>query len=914
MTRRSVRSLRRAVSDVVRRPPGGRAAGDRETQVDADAVETVGAPRSPAADPRLERFWRRLARTVLDEELPEDAGFDRAVAQRILETTARGRAWSQFGRLVATGRGVDVAQAQTIRALCQANQRSTARALALGLAGDRGEEGARVGLAQVMFAAGAYRQAWQLLATEPVDRLARLVPVEALTCALATGSAESVATALELAAHEGDYDVATLLALSGRLLVTGHPEPARTVYERAARVDPAGLGAAELRTLENLRDWFHPDPVPPLAPGTISVGVIDYHSPDLDRSSKNIGDYVQTLAMLGNLARFGRARFSGPDGLGDLMEGLQRRVRPELRLDDGPGDDRAADVHLMPVSRDYSDGDPIPENTWLLAFGWHMHPLFLLGFGLPYHPNLNPVFLSFHLHRTSILTPAAVDYLRQYGPIGCRDWTTVDLLLSAGVDAFFTGCLTTTVNAVFPDRDQVEPAEQRVVAVIDLPRSVARRAKRPVHSISHMDSVYRHGGLVEGITAADELLAGYQRDYHRIVTRRLHSYLPATSLGVPVTFQPAVPGDARFAGLGGMQPGLPAFEDMRDGIRHLIERVFSRVLAGAGKDEVYAAWRELTADRVAQARARHLAPGPEPSAEVVAQVEELVARIRGSARRYGPHDAVDPDRVTDLAMPLDRGSRRFLPVALESVVAHASGPLRLWLTAREVDPTYHVWLAAAFPDLPITFLDVEGVTAGEISDSRQHSSASAMDRVLLPEVLPDVHRLVCLDVDTVTEGDVCELAATDLQGLPLAARSSSASASHTWRSAGDALDAEAAAELRRMMSARYAYDFATLNAGVVLLDLDRMRADGFTRAAAGLAAEFGLNDQELLNAYVGPQRAELDPRWNALPVQEEVTEPGIIHFAGVGKPWAEELAPYGERWRAYRARLEARVPAPAPTR
>ena len=48
-------------------------------------------------------------------------------------------------------------------------------------------------------------------------------------------------------------------------------------------------------------------------------------------------------------------------------------------------------------------------------------------------------------------TPEAIEYLMRYGPVGCRDWTTVYLLLSIGVPAFFSGCLTTTIDTVFPD-------------------------------------------------------------------------------------------------------------------------------------------------------------------------------------------------------------------------------------------------------------------------------------------------------------------------------------------------------------------------------------------------------------------------------------------------------------------------------
>lgn len=861
---------------------------------------TPTPPEPPARDHRLERFWRRMRRVLLGETDPS-VDFDRATAQRLIHLAARGRAWSVYGDLVTTGSTSEDAAVATIRALSEAGQRSTARAFAVALAGH--EEQARVGLAQVMFASGSYAQAWELLRTEPVERLGRWVPVEAVTSALASGGPEAVATARELGEHglpggRGPvYDPGTLLALAGRFLVTGHRDLAERLFAEAVGHD---LADDDAQTADNLSRWLGPERTVPSVEGAVSIGVIDYHSPDLGRSSKNIGDYVQTLAMLGNLARFSGVRFSGEEGIDELMVSLQARVRPELVRDGGD-----ARVRLMPVSRDFSSGDHIPENTWMLAFGWHMHPLYLLGFGLPYHPHLNPIFVSFHLHRTSILTPAAIDYLREHGPIGCRDWTTVDLLLSAGVDAFFTGCLTSTVSAVFPDRADVPAAAERVVAVIDLPPSVARGAKRRVETISHLDADYRQGGLVAGVRAADELLHGYQRDYHRVITRRLHSYLPATSLGVPVSFRPAVPGDARFAGLSGMQPGLPAFEAMQDGLRRLIGDVFDRVLRGADREQVYAFWRETTAASVAEAEARHRAPSP-----ALADPPDpgpLVAPVRESATRFGPHDQAPADSVTDLVLGVDPRSRELLPVALESVVRNASGPLRLWLTARGTDAAYAAWLAGAFPGLPVTVLPVDSLRAGAVSDSRQHATGSALDRLLLPELLPDLDRVVCLDVDTVTEGDVCALAAVDLGETAVAARRSSTSASHTWRVAGDALDGEAAAELRRVMAARHAYDFATFNTGVLVLDLDRLRDTAFSRHALALVRAFGLTDQEAFNALVGPHYAALEPRWNALVAQELVTDPGVIHFVGAGPPWGRERVPYGDRWRHHRDLLFERV-------
>lgn len=828
--------------------------------------------------------------------------YDAATADAMLDQVRVDRAFAEYADRVARGEDHESAHVATIKALLRAGNVVAARAYGLGLASlPDGERLTRLGLALCLDRTGRRTFVWDQVRDLDPAFLGRHAPVVAVHAALLDGGAEAAEAARAIVADATVIDTVVLPQLAGRFLVAGDPDTARRLRDAAAGRDD--VGESEQHQLENLARWLDPAPaVTPPPAGRIRLGLFDYHHPELVRAAGNIGDHVQTLALLGNLARFRGVRLHGAEGLGEVATALQSRVRPELRLD-GP----AAEVELLPVSRDYSEGDDIPEDTWIVAFGWHMHALYKLRFGLPYHPHLNPLFVAFHLNRPQALTPEAVDYLRAHGPVGCRDWTTVHLLLAAGVDAFFTGCLTSTVNAVFPPRDEVEQDPQTVVAAIDVPPGSVQ-ARRPVEEVTHAVEVWHRTGLAEGLANAQELLDTYLRRYHRIVTSRLHSYLPATSLGVPVAFQPHVPADVRFAGLSGMTPEGEEFVAMRDGIRALLAEAFGTVLSGASRDEVYARWRELTADRVAEARARFEAPPQK--VDTGFDLAAAVAAVAAGTHRVGPHDRVDPATVTDVAVSLDANYRHLLPVTLESVVSNASGPLRVFVTARGLDAAYRGWLGAAFPDVAFTFLDHDEVDHGRVNRMMGHVSVATMDRLLLPEVLPDLDRVTYIDIDTVTLGDVCALARTDLAGHPLAARSEHYSAAQAWRTIGDLLDPDDALELRRTMAAAHGFDFPTFNAGVLVLDLDRMRRDRFVERFVPMARRFGLHDQDTLNAYAGPARAELDPRWNAFPVRETLSEPRLVHYAGAGKPWQDRLVPGGELWREYAERFAARAGEP----
>jgi lipopolysaccharide biosynthesis glycosyltransferase len=542
-----------------------------------------------------------------------------------------------------------------------------------------------------------------------------------------------------------------------------------------------------------------------------------------------------------------------------------------------------------------------------------MHPLYDLRYDFPYHPHLRPVFVSFHVNRPDMLDDEALAYLRAHGPIGCRDWSTVFLLLSAGVDAFFSGCLTSTLDGLYPAR-RAAFRGGRTVGAIDLSAAAAHRVGRRAVTYRHESDDYRPLTVSEGLRAADARLAEYQRTLSRAVTESLHAYLPLVALGVPVEFTSSSPGDVRFAGLLGLQPDDPRLVQMGSDLRRLLEPVLEAILGGASEPEVRSLWRRLTDPLVAAAKARFEAPLADQATTI--DVAASVADARARSRRFGPHDA-DADLAggasTDIVLSFDRNVAWPAAVLIESILANTSRPVRITVLARGLPEAFQEWLAGAFPSLSLTFVPCDRISYGPGGRPRRvpaRITISTMDRLLLPELLPDIDRVVYLDTDMLVLGDVAELGSLDLRGRPIAARDSIVSEASEWQRAGHRLDAEEALELRRSMARRHGFGHRALNAGVLVMDLARMRRDGFTATVLGWVERFGLHDQDAMLAYAGPDRLALDARWNAMPVLDDVREPSLIHWASFGKPWDENLTYAKEHWAGYAERLRDRAGLP----
>lgn len=350
---------------------------------------------------------------------------------------------------------------------------------------------------------------------------------------------------------------------------------AEPVYQRLiARTDWPTPHRAKLLSLA---PWLGanalPGERPTISPDEVAFGVMGYLTPDNSQTSRNVGDWVQTMSLMSHLIRRPDVELNGAEGLVDVFT-KAKAVIPEENYINGP----AAQARLVEFNRDATLYDPLPTNTWAFVFGWFMKRIYGAGEQFPLHPNINPVFVSFHISHPRFLTAAAVEYLKEHGPVGCRDWHTVRLLTDRGIPAYFSGCVTTTIGSLFP---ALEPNPSNPIAYVDVepPKDLQN-----VVRLKNLDDRLRKLPLADSLTQAYDRINAYRNDYSEVVTGRLHAFLPAESCGVTVRWEPSDPNDRRFDGLIGAS--APPREEIRTRISEIIRVVLDGILAGASPEEV----------------------------------------------------------------------------------------------------------------------------------------------------------------------------------------------------------------------------------------------------------------------------------------------------------------------------------------
>ncbi len=261
-----------------------------------------------------------------------------------------------------------------------------------------------------------------------------------------------------------------------------------------------------------------------------------------------------------------------------------------------------------------------------------------------------------------------------------------------------------------------------------------------------------------------------------------------------------------------------------------------------------------------------------------------------------------------LIASLRRHARKARPVRLFAITPSDSEELR-WAASASKTASFEVVVLPvvnAYADVPI----------------RENITAATYLRYQLPEILPDLKKVLYLDFDTIINADLSPLFDTDVGGVPLAAVPDFAQllGSREWPDYRVVYEGNPYIfrdYIEKVLGIGNLESLPYMNAGVLLINLDEWRKRRLGERVVGFLAKHRLKypDQDSLNRHVSGNFVRLDARWNAqalcakrrealLPklIGEKQADwaairhlwfrdPWIIHFAGANKPWiASDLA------------------------
>jgi lipopolysaccharide biosynthesis glycosyltransferase len=158
----------------------------------------------------------------------------------------------------------------------------------------------------------------------------------------------------------------------------------------------------------------------------------------------------------------------------------------------------------------------------------------------------------------------------------------------------------------------------------------------------------------------------------------------------------------------------------------------------------------------------------------------------------------------------------------------------------------------------------------------------AYARLLLPDLLPEVSRLLYVDSDLLVKRSVAPIWEMDMGDKLVAA--TSCSEIQTLEKGSLPVN-----ELELNPDAPY------LQSGFMLMDLDGWRVSGFSEQCLEYLTRFPEHaphwDQSAINGMIGSRWKRLDPMWNVSVMDfeklngGEVDEVNVLHYSGPYKPW-----------------------------
>jgi lipopolysaccharide biosynthesis glycosyltransferase len=151
-----------------------------------------------------------------------------------------------------------------------------------------------------------------------------------------------------------------------------------------------------------------------------------------------------------------------------------------------------------------------------------------------------------------------------------------------------------------------------------------------------------------------------------------------------------------------------------------------------------------------------------------------------------------------------------------------------------------------------------------------HVSKESYYRIHIPDILPNLKKVLYLDCDMIVHDDITRLWETEVDGHFLAAVE----------------DPAGPYRYEDLAVPEHHY----FNAGVLLLNLEKWREDGISDQVMNFLSDHPDKiwwwDQDALNAILHAKWLRLDMKWNYQPFSWIPLEyPSIIHYTSQIKPW-----------------------------
>ncbi|HEM5148223.1 TPA: glycosyltransferase [Streptococcus suis] len=248
----------------------------------------------------------------------------------------------------------------------------------------------------------------------------------------------------------------------------------------------------------------------------------------------------------------------------------------------------------------------------------------------------------------------------------------------------------------------------------------------------------------------------------------------------------------------------------------------------------------------------------------------------------------------------------YVGTAIYSILKHnAESSIKFYILHQEIEAEYKrnlEQLMTHFQNATIQFVKIENQYLEKIKPAKDGLHISTYYRFLLAELLPDVNKVLYLDVDVLIRGEIRTLWNTDLSTASL----------------GVSREIDIYAVCPEHVHSIGLEDHHNyFNAGVLLFNLQKLRSEQLDKllleTAVSKSPELRFGDQDILNMIFKDDCVLFSyvynfTNWRLMWPEISDQKPAIIHFSGSKwtKPWMKKedtfdyLAPYLEDYQSYK--------------